>query len=821
MFQRLHRRMLLKYPMSPLKSVFIFLFFACYLSATTLTGNLKAPDGTGANGRLAMSLSQQGALESTGGCGGPAEIVPTYQVFITVVNGVMQSPPTIYGNDCLLPAGTWYNVTFTDTNGNTIFVDRWLITGGSIDIGTIVSVIVSGTTATLGGAAVLTAPAGNQTVVQPGSTILGVNNLTVSGTFIAPGSQCSNGGCLFSGAVGMQAGFGNALGSNAVIYVGNGNFYNRTFTGGDATCTGVLDGWTAVRSDTQEIQLCLGSQTYHIGAGTGANELSISGTVVVNSSRNLLNINSASISGTTTLNGGLVLVGSSNNSINIGALGNFYNRTFTGSDANCTGIADGWAGIRADTQTIEFCIGGTEYGISPGGGGGGGSAAGPTNAVQFKTGAGGFGGSINMTYDATTQQFAVNGTGSTDAGITLSNAYMLSDYGYAVNPSLGMQFNSIQSTNGGVTAKSIRATNYIGFGSSSGVPSLTSGDTHVAGDAYWDTSLPALEIYNGTSWASISPGTGSPGGGITGGCGSVQYVAAGPIFGGSGGFCYNPVSQLLQVAGISATAGIDETGGFIQSEQGYYSPYTSAATLNIPSGGANIGLAVQLAPLASAPGTPGSGFGGLAYKTGPNYWYWNGSAYATVDLSASGGAGANTALSNLTTTAINQHLVPATSGGFNLGQSSGNTWVNAYIEGVFQSTASGTNYTIYTGPSGTFRVNGAGAVSAVGVIASTGASGGFNVLADTSQASIQTVGGMQAAQGYWVSSTKQIIAASGAINVGTTNGVSARAFNPYTSGGVQDTGLDGTLGFNGTKLTWNGTAINGAVFVGGVIVGTN
>src|ERR1035438_647442 len=128
------------------KLIGLFLFVVSVVSATTLTGSIKNPDGTGMTGNLFMSLSQQGSMQSAGGCGGPAEIVPTYQIRIAVLNGSLVTPPTIYGNDCMLPAGIYYNIKETDTGGNVLMTDRWLITGSSIDIGTIISVVISGTT---------------------------------------------------------------------------------------------------------------------------------------------------------------------------------------------------------------------------------------------------------------------------------------------------------------------------------------------------------------------------------------------------------------------------------------------------------------------------------------------------------------------------------------------------------------------------------------------------------------------------------------------------------------------------------------------------
>lgn len=36
----------------------------------------------------------------------------------------------------------------------------------------------------------------------------------------------------------------------------------RTFSGSDAECRGVTDGWAGVRLDTDEIQMCQGNRTY-------------------------------------------------------------------------------------------------------------------------------------------------------------------------------------------------------------------------------------------------------------------------------------------------------------------------------------------------------------------------------------------------------------------------------------------------------------------------------------------------------------------------------------------------------------------------------
>lgn len=161
-------------------------------SATTLTGTAKKPDGTNLNGVIYLSLSQQGSLT----CGGPAIILPTTIVKIVVTGGALAST-SVYGNDCLNPQGTYYNVRYIDNNGNTVFTDRWVITGGSVDVGTIVSAIITGTTQTLGSTGVVFfTPAGNQTVNQPPGTLFGINYLMVSGKITFPsGGFCDNTGC--------------------------------------------------------------------------------------------------------------------------------------------------------------------------------------------------------------------------------------------------------------------------------------------------------------------------------------------------------------------------------------------------------------------------------------------------------------------------------------------------------------------------------------------------------------------------------------------------------------------------------------------------
>src|ERR1039458_6943009 len=106
------------------KIILLFLASLGIRSATTLTGTVKGPDGVGITGAIYLSVSQQAALLSTGGCTGPVEVVPTYQVKVTLTSGSIIGSPTVYGNDCMLPLNLYYNVRVVDSNGNVLFTDR-------------------------------------------------------------------------------------------------------------------------------------------------------------------------------------------------------------------------------------------------------------------------------------------------------------------------------------------------------------------------------------------------------------------------------------------------------------------------------------------------------------------------------------------------------------------------------------------------------------------------------------------------------------------------------------------------------------------------
>jgi hypothetical protein len=102
----------------------------------TLTGgNFKAPDGTPlASGSISFDLCVD-AVTIAGG-----QVAPMTVVYGLDSSGNIQAGATIFGNDELLPANTYYIVNAYASTGARVFgAELWFITGTSpIDIGTIV-----------------------------------------------------------------------------------------------------------------------------------------------------------------------------------------------------------------------------------------------------------------------------------------------------------------------------------------------------------------------------------------------------------------------------------------------------------------------------------------------------------------------------------------------------------------------------------------------------------------------------------------------------------------------------------------------------------
>jgi hypothetical protein len=114
-------------------AVFLLLFSGLCLpaGATNLAGTFKHPDGSPVNGKLIFLLSQPARLNDNS-----AQIVPMVKIF-SINNGVLESGAFVYGNDVLVPGGTYYLVRLVDNNNNLLFEQKWSITGASLDLGTL------------------------------------------------------------------------------------------------------------------------------------------------------------------------------------------------------------------------------------------------------------------------------------------------------------------------------------------------------------------------------------------------------------------------------------------------------------------------------------------------------------------------------------------------------------------------------------------------------------------------------------------------------------------------------------------------------------
>jgi len=101
------------------------------VGATNLTGTFKHPDGTSVNGKLVFLLSQPARLND-----GSAQVVPMVKIF-SVSNGQLEAGAFVYGNDVLLPSGTYYLVRLVDNSNNLLFEQKWSIQGTDLDLGTL------------------------------------------------------------------------------------------------------------------------------------------------------------------------------------------------------------------------------------------------------------------------------------------------------------------------------------------------------------------------------------------------------------------------------------------------------------------------------------------------------------------------------------------------------------------------------------------------------------------------------------------------------------------------------------------------------------
>jgi hypothetical protein len=202
---------------------------------------------------------------------------------------------------------------------------------------------------------------------------------------------------------------------------------------------------------------------------------------------------------------------------------------------------------------------------------------------------------------------------------------------------------------------------YIQTGHSAGVPAagtiastvnpLVAGDGLIQGTMYYDDLSNCENLYNGSSWACLGTGGsgGTPGGVTT----NIQFNNAG-AFGGSNNFTWINGSQQVRIGGVTATAALVATAGYIQAADGFNAPSaTSYQAIQAPSGGVYAAslLALNYTQSGSGsadPSTPTTGqgsfgAGALFYNTTTNCErLYNGATWACIGTGGTGTPGGAT-----------------------------------------------------------------------------------------------------------------------------------------------------------------------------------
>ena len=311
----------------------------------------------------------------------------------------------------------------------------------------------------------------------------------------------------------------------------------------------------------------------------------------------------------------------------------------------------------------------------------------------------------------------------------------------------------------------------------------------------------------------------------------------------------------LTVAGSTGVATIVVTGGYMQSAQGFYTASSSTTAINIPSGGAQFGLGVQvntafyMKALSSSPGSPSSGYGGLYYNSGSTYDYWNGSAWAAFNFGTAGavssvtGSGSGISITPTTGAVVVSNTgVTSLAAGGGISVSAATGAITVTNSGVTALTA-GTGVTL-SGSTGSVTVSIGQAVATTSTVTFSTVS-----VTSSSNSAINCTGGIDCSAIYASTAAYNAISTAGALAVRTTSanlndltsegvavinqnhvfvgqgvdcpsyGITGAGFNPFV-GGTQYTGAAGpytcnwSLGFTIGSTTYHNLEIAGGVIVG-------
>ena len=289
------------------------------------------------------------------------------------------------------------------------------------------------------------------------------------------------------------------------------------------------------------------------------------------------------------------------------------------------------------------------------------------------------------------------------AGLTVADGYISSDEGYVTANS---SYQSFQNSSGGMYARSIRAVVYTQLGNNSSTPSVTTGDGFAAGAIYWDTSgTPALKVYNGSTWVTLSTGGLSSINSMTGSAGNIVIT-------NSTGISIGNASNTVTITNTGVTSATGTTN------QVNVSASTGAVTFSLPQSIATgstptfNGVISTLAFNANVTGAT------IAFQTNNTNIQINGNGVIAISSSGSFNVNGSTAIDG----------------------SRNGTFVNLGASGTITGSGTGSYFdTAYnTGGGNAYRLRGSGLVDNGGVWISAG---GINMNAGCAATGYNIFGG--------------------------------------------------------------------------------
>ncbi len=406
-------------------------------------------------------------------------------------------------------------------------------------------------------------------------------------------------------------------------------------------------------------------------------------------------------------------------------------------------------------------------------GGGSGSSVGAAGAVQLSGGGGVFAANAFLYWDTPNHWMVATSSGAGTAGITVTPGFVQADAGFLavdhITPANALPFNTIQAPTGGMEALSFTAANYVqlGHGAYSGTtgPIATTSDTfHKGAITYNDTAGCFWAWTSGSAWGCINTGGGSPAGT---GLGEVQFNIGG-AFTASSRLVWDNSLFGLTVTTPTVTPGLKVLGGYMQADQGFLATSGVAANWNViqaPTGGvAGRSMRAQkYVGLGFSGGIPavtnGDSFncGDIYYETVSDiglrvYDCLGTPTWKTIPTGGSGVLSINGSTGAITISGTANQISTNTFGTTitlstpqNINTTANVQFGTVSASTTLQSSATGSTVS-FQNANNNFIVDGSGNITSSGVLHMAGFVAGVNVTGSTASNSIQTSGGITAAQ---------------------------------------------------------------------------